>query len=233
MLNKQKGDMYGFVTHTWNVIKGKCPHNCEYCYMKRFPQKDIHFDETEFKTDLGSGNLIFIGSSNDMWADNISVVWIDKILEHIEKYPGNTYLFQSKNPKRFLEFGSRLMKTNIILGTTIETNRNNKFTGGQEAVARAESMCRLESSRKMVTIEPIMEFDLDELLALIKKANPEFLNIGADSKNHHLPEPSKEKILRLIKYLEKFTKVNLKPNIRRILYNNPEKLNIREKIERR
>jgi len=25
-LNKQKGNMYGFVTHTWNVIKGKCPH---------------------------------------------------------------------------------------------------------------------------------------------------------------------------------------------------------------
>src|SRR3990167_1900105 len=31
MLNKQKGNMYGFVTHTWNPIKGKCSHNCSYC----------------------------------------------------------------------------------------------------------------------------------------------------------------------------------------------------------
>ena len=26
MLNEQKGNMYGFVTHTWNPIKGKCFH---------------------------------------------------------------------------------------------------------------------------------------------------------------------------------------------------------------
>ena len=45
MLNKQKGNMYGFVTHTWNVIKGKCPHDCEYCYMKIFPLGELHFDE--------------------------------------------------------------------------------------------------------------------------------------------------------------------------------------------
>lgn len=217
MLNKQKGDMYGFVTHTWNVIKGKCFHNCSYCYMKRFPQKDIHFDETEFKTDLGSGNLIFIGSSNDMWADAIPVSWINRILAHAEKYSGNTYLFQSKNPKRFLEYISRLTKQNIILGATIETNQENEFTGGQSAAARSKSMCMLKNCRKMITIEPVMDFDLAELVLLIKEVKPEFVNIGADSKNHHLPEPSKEKILDLIKELEKFTKVNLKPNIRRLL----------------
>ena len=39
MLNKQKGNMYGFVTHTWNTVKGRCKYDCRYCYMKRFPQK--------------------------------------------------------------------------------------------------------------------------------------------------------------------------------------------------
>ena len=217
MLNKQKGDMYGFVTHTWNVIKGKCYHNCEYCYMKRFAQKEIHFDESEFKTDLGSGNFIFIGSSNDMWADNIPTAWIDKILEHAEKFPGNTYLFQSKNPKRFLEYNQRLKKSNIILGATIETNRDSKFTGGQAPSARAESLRMLTGHRKMITIEPILEFDLEDLVRLIREADSEFVNIGADSKNYHLPEPSKDKIHALIQELEKFTKVNLKRNIRRIL----------------
>lgn len=233
MLNKQKGDMYGFVKYTWNVIKGKCFHNCEYCYMKRFPQKEIHFDESEFKTDLGTGNFIFIGSSNDMWADNIPAIWIDRILEHAEKFPGNTYLFQSKNPKRFLEYSSRLKKSNIVLGATIETNKDNKFTGGQTPDARAKSMQLLKEHRKMITIEPIIDFDLEDLVRLIKEAEPEFVNIGADSKNHHLPEPSKEKIQLLILELEKFTKVNLKPNIRRILFNASEKSKIQETSERR
>ena len=63
MLNKQKGNMYGFVTHTWNAIKGKCPHDCEYCYMKVFPQGELRLDEKEFKTDLGRNNIVFVGSS--------------------------------------------------------------------------------------------------------------------------------------------------------------------------
>ena len=46
---KQGSNMYPWVTHTWNVIKGKCPHDCSYCYMKRFPQPELHFDEKELK----------------------------------------------------------------------------------------------------------------------------------------------------------------------------------------
>ena len=32
-LNVAKGNMYGFITHTWNPIKGHCYHQCSYCYM--------------------------------------------------------------------------------------------------------------------------------------------------------------------------------------------------------
>ena len=60
MLNTQKGNMYSFVTHTWNPVKGKCPHDCAYCYMKRFgKQSELHFDESELKTDLGFDNFIY------------------------------------------------------------------------------------------------------------------------------------------------------------------------------
>lgn len=33
-LTKSRGNMYPFVTHTWNAIKGMCFHDCPYCYMK-------------------------------------------------------------------------------------------------------------------------------------------------------------------------------------------------------
>lgn len=47
MLNKSKGNMYPWVTYTWNPIKGKCPHECRYCYMKGYPQPELHLDEKE------------------------------------------------------------------------------------------------------------------------------------------------------------------------------------------
>ena len=106
-LNKQKGNMYGFVTHTWNAVKGKCPYDCSYCYMKVFPQGKLHFDEKELKTNLGEGNFIFVGSSCDMWAKKIPLEWIVEILEHCRKHPKNTYLFQTKNPERFIPYQNK------------------------------------------------------------------------------------------------------------------------------
>ena len=32
MLKKTNGNMYEFITHTWNTVAGKCPHDCKYCY---------------------------------------------------------------------------------------------------------------------------------------------------------------------------------------------------------
>ena len=47
-LNKTKGDMYDFITHTWNPIRGRCLHDCSYCHpvgtqimMGDFTRKDI------------------------------------------------------------------------------------------------------------------------------------------------------------------------------------------------
>ena len=37
-LNLSNGNMYKFVNYTWNPIKGKCLHDCSYCYMKTMPQ---------------------------------------------------------------------------------------------------------------------------------------------------------------------------------------------------
>ena len=122
MLNKQKGNMYGFVTHTWNPIKGRCIHNCSYCYMKYFWKSDVHLDKKELKTDLGSRNFIFVGSSTDMFADNVKFDWIADVLDYIHKFPENTYLFQTKNPKRYHQFFNRF-PDNCIYGVTIETDK--------------------------------------------------------------------------------------------------------------
>ena len=216
-LNKQKGNMYGFISHTWNAIKGKCPYDCSYCYMKVFPQGELRLDEKELKTDLGKGNFIFVGSSCDMFADTISTEWIMKVIGYCNLFPENTYLFQTKNPKRFEEF-EKLYPPKCIFGTTIETNRKHKIGNAPSVEERALWMSAsfLSDKRKMITIEPIMVYDVDILINWIKRIRPEFVNIGADSKNHNLPEPSKEDIDFFIEELKKFTKVNSKNNLSRI-----------------
>ena len=71
--------------------------------------------------------------------------------------------------------------------------------------------------KNYVTIEPIMDFDLDKMAHYIETCLPTQVNIGADSGNNNLPEPSKEKVQALIKRLEAFTTVKLKSNLNRII----------------
>ena len=82
---------------------------------------------------------------------------------------------------------------------------------------RADDMNDLDGWDRYVTIEPIMDFDLFEMICLIKKCNPKQVNIGADSGNNHLPEPSKDKILELINELKKFTIIDQKQNLKRLI----------------
>lgn len=209
--------MYPWVTHTWNIVKGKCPHSCSYCYMKRFPQAELRFDSKELKTDLGSGNFIFVGSSCDMWAESIPEIWIQAVLWRCMEHPNNKYLFQSKNPSRFKEFKG-LFPSEFIVGTTIETNRtySNETYHAPYRRDRYEAMAKY-TVPKMVSIEPIIDFDNDILLDWMQEIKPEFVSIGADSGYNHLPEPSPDKVKALIEALKEFTEVKVKDNLSRLL----------------
>jgi len=209
--------MYPWIDFTWNTVKGECPHGCSYCYMHRWgKQKPVRFDEKELKTDLGSGNFIFVGSSCDMFANDIPEDWIIRTLEHCEKFD-NKYLFQTKNPLRFLNIN---MPPNCIMCTTIESNRKyDLMCSSPEPLMRANAMHDISSCGMsvIITVEPILDFDIAEMVNIMRSVAPLQINIGADSGNNHLPEPPKEKILQLIHELEKFTVVQQKSNLKRLL----------------
>jgi DNA repair photolyase len=218
-LNKSKGNMFDFITHTWNPIKGACFHDCAYCYMKRWKTlKPAHFDISELKTNLGEGNFIFIGSSIDIFADNIENAWLMNTFTKANWYD-NKYLLQTKNPFNYHGYFDFIYPKKYILSTTIESNRiMGEMNKSPAPKSRALAMKNLpEEYRRMVTIEPIMYFDLKPMLNLILSFNPEQVNIEADSGNNGLWEPSAKETRRLIEGLEKYTKVILKPNLSRIL----------------
>lgn len=228
-LNESKGNMYNFVTHTWNTIKGECYHDCSYCYMKRWGKlKPVRFDEKELKTDLGENNFIFVGSSCDMFSENIPDGWIKKTLDHCNRYD-NEYLLQSKNPKRLFDFLSSTVidMHKFSFCTTIETNRDMRDIMRRSPSVESRSYYTSFISTIIdtyITIEPIMRFDHDDLVNLIYKCQPVQVNIGADSGNNDLPEPSDRDIYYLINDLENFTKVKLKKNLNRIIKSKEKRL---------
>lgn len=216
-----ENNMYTWIDSTVNFISGRCPHRCKYCYVQksRFPSVlkkysgKLKLDEASLKKSLGKGKTIFIQDCGDLFAEEVPDEWIIKILEHCKKFD-NKYLFQSKNPKRFLQF-TDLFPKKTILGTTIESDKDYGISKAPCILERVEAMEQITLFPKTVTIEPILQFDIHKLVSHIIRINPEWVNIGADSKNNHLPEPSRDEINNLINELT-FTKVVIKDNLRRI-----------------
>lgn len=220
-LNESKGDMYEWVTHTWNAIKGSCPHDCTYCYMKRWRHlKAPRLDKAELKTDMGGGNFIFVGSSCDMFAGDLPYEWVIKTLQHCAKFD-NSYLFQTKNPHHFNLIDAVSLEK-YVLCVTIETNRHYPeiMRHSPKPIDRGIQFDRIQHKEKYITIEPIMDFDVRELISMVRFCEPKQVNIGADSCGHKLPEPSGDKVRELIAGLEGFTTVKPKKNLHRLLRAN-------------
>jgi protein gp37 len=227
-MKEKNGNMYNWVSGTWNPLAGKCPHDCAYCSthkLMRYPviqQKysgPIRIDENAIMKSLGHGKTWFVCAQSDLFAKEVSTSYIHDILSIINWQPNNTYLFQTKNPEGIINYLQWIPKNSIIC-TTIETNRNYpEFMGNApDTKYRANAMNQIFGFRKFVTIEPIMDFDLEEMVAMIKACEPEQVNIGANSYSKiKLPEPSKEKLLALISELQKFTLIANKSNLERLL----------------
>jgi DNA repair photolyase len=219
--------------YTTNPIGGRCPHECSYCYVGKLRRRGLKkyegspfLDERWFKTNLAipeQDKVVFIQSCGDLFAYGIDQTWIWRILGYIKKFPETTFLLQTKNPESFFEFN---IPQNCILGTTIETNRNYGMTKAPNPKERYYVFFELKNQRNlegdkvyrlMVSIEPVMDFDLDELVFWLQEIDPEFVSIGADSAKHGLPEPEPQKLRELIEMLQKFTEVRQKKNLSRLL----------------
>lgn len=210
----QETKVYNLETGCNNYIaNGFIVHNCyvPHSRVKHLYEGEPHLVESAFKP-LGKDKTIFVGSMFDIWADSIPAEWIVRILEHCRKYD-NTYLLQSKNPKRFLDFIKFCPDETFLFGTTIETNRITDVVNNRVYPLQ---LLTVHGYKTMVSLEPIMGFDIEPLVKEIETVKPSFVSIGADSKGHNLPEPSPEKVEALITELKKFTEVKIKDNLKRL-----------------
>lgn len=232
-LNEATGNMFQFIDATWNPIAGKCPHNCGYCYasagfyesMDKYQGKP-RLHEKSLDDDLSRYDSYFVANMADMFAGKVPVSAITQVLEHCNRWEGNVYLFLTKNPGNVANYMSKLPPYSVI-GTTLETNRGYEDTDAPSVKQRAHDL-QLIPRERMISIEPIMDFDMDEFIEMIDFCNPIFVAIGADSQSSGLDEPSKDKTVKLIEELQsKGIITHLKKNITRIIgSDNRDKLHM-------
>lgn len=110
-----------------------------------------------------------------------------------------------------------MIMKHMVFCTTIETNRfypeiMNKAPKIEERVEAMEEIARLGRAT-IVTAEPLIQFDHEEMVSFIRRCSSKLVNIGKESKGRvKLPEPTQEEVQQLIAELKSFTKVNVKDN---------------------
>lgn len=208
---QNKNNMYSKSVKQWNPFAG-CQHDCIYCrpsFQKQLKRQGkekcincynfnphIHSDRLNNSLPTTTyGQFIFTCSSGDI--AYCPTDFLEKIVLRIKKEPQKNFLIQSKNPQTFnrIEFPN-----NAILGTTLETNKDDLYESISQAPKpskRYQDFLEVKHTVKMVTIEPIIEFDEEVMIAWIQAINPCMVWVGYDSRKNHLPEPPLEKVKSL------------------------------------
>lgn len=214
---------------TWNPISG-CLHSCTYCWARKLAETRLKgsprykdgfqptFHAEDLKKKFKPGEFVFVTDMGDAWGWWTPRDQLEQVIEVERKFPETRFLNQTKSPMSFHRFQ---FPGNTVLGTTIETNRYfPQFYVGQGVGAPSDRMgwmASLAHPHKFVSIEPIMDFDLEEFVRWIGHIRPEIVEVGADNYGHHLPEPDGMKVVSLLNALREFVpQVIMKDGLERL-----------------
>jgi protein gp37 len=209
-----KNRMYSDVV-TWNPYKGclfdcfycrpsfqaqakRQKHNCNDCYNY------VPHEHPERLNKIPSAGTVFTCGNGDI--SFCRPEFARQIIEAIKQRPKKTFYLQSKRPAYFQQFLKEL-PSNVIILTTLETNRDEGYREVSKAPApsiRYHQIKNLSYPRKVATIEPVLDFDLEIFASWIIDLNPEYVWLGFNSrpKQVRLPEPSEKKLGQFISELK-------------------------------
>jgi len=212
-------------TETDNPYTG-CDQGCPWCWAKplalKFQMRGIKKYENGFMPTMHWANLnkppkkaknLFVVDMGDLFCGGSKSEWIKAVMEWCFKSnnPQN-FLFLTKNPARYLEIlnntPSFSMQKRFVFGATIETNRDGvhlKYLAPNAPLpsARITAMVALRlmfpNLRIFLCLEPIMDFNVEEMCHVIEQIKPEFCYIGFDNYNQipkdHEPDMAKIRVL--------------------------------------
>ncbi len=217
--------MYKENVKSINAFVG-CLHNCVYCKpsFQRQAQRQKkrclecyvfkpHFHPKRLlqaPPKTGKDEFIFFPSMGDVKFANR---WqMTALIGYANKYLDRTFLMQSKDPTAFQGYS---FPPNVVLGITLETDSAffydtlsdyhvySQISDAPNTYWRFYQFAKnVDHSRKAVTIEPILNFRLEEFVSRLQQIKPEFIYIGYDNHGCKLPEPTLAETLELIRKLE-------------------------------
>lgn len=163
-------------------------------------------EHSERLSRMTTGKTIFACGDGDIAFANPS--YMEKVFDVMRNdvKASRTWIIQSKNPSCFEQY-LKLLPMNTYLLTTIETNRDTGYGEISKAPMpslRYEMFRKLDYPRKILTIEPIMDFDIDVFLDWILSINPVAVFIGYNSRPNpvKLTEPTLPKTIEFINLLK-------------------------------
>lgn len=123
--------IFDAITKTWNPVIG-CLHSCSYCWARRLVATRLKnsekykdgFTPKLVEKELGRkfrDQFVFVSDMGDLFGDWVPSEWITKVIDAIRQSPNSTFLFLTKNPKRYSDFLGSYPK-NIVFGATLESN---------------------------------------------------------------------------------------------------------------
>lgn len=178
-LNKTKIE---WCDYTWNPVTG-CKHGCPYCYARKIAERFkgskawpqgfepmFHPGRLSDPSHIGGrpgslkGRTIFVCSMADLFGEWVPDEWITRVMDAAMRAPRHTYIFLTKNPKRYLTIpGQYLNQKNFWFGATI-TNR-------KDLGDHLHWMKKLPEGNLFISFEPLLDtlpqFDLGDIPQVI------------------------------------------------------------------
>jgi protein gp37 len=165
----------------WNPVTG-CLHNCQYCYARKMANRlkgrygypaDEPFKPTFHKLRLWDTfpikpSRIFVSSMGDLFGDWVPTEWINQVLDLVKINYKHTFIFLTKNPKRYSNF---YIPQNAWIGYSTTGKLYHKWDIDHQ------------DNVKFVSLEPMAEAMSASLEGYIHLINFQWLIIGAETGN--------------------------------------------------
>ncbi len=157
---------------TWNPTTGctKISPGCKHCYAevmaKRLKAMGARGYENGFNLSILPERLeqpllrrkpttYFVNSMSDLFHNDISFKFLDKVFDVIKRTPQHTYQILTKRSARMRKyFISRTVPDNVWLGVSVE---NRKY-----GVQRVDDLRKTKASIRFLSVEPLLE-DVGEI----------------------------------------------------------------------